>query len=109
MHVGRSLILPFMAMILTCTGCAFVSMDLGNLTRMQPFEERVIHDGSGDKVLVVEILGLIRTTDRHDAFMPRQGTFERLENILDKAKKDKNIKAVILKIDSPGGGYTASD
>ncbi len=58
---------------------------------------------------MVEILGLIRTTDRHDAFLPNPGTYERLENIQDMAQKDKNIKAMILKIDSPGGGYTASD
>ncbi len=109
MHIGRSLMLPLVLMLLACNGCAFVSMDLGTLTRMQPFEERVIHEGTRDKVLVVEVLGLIRTTDRHDSFMPRQGTFERLENILDMAKKDKRIKAMILKIDSPGGGYTASD
>ena len=90
-------------------GCAFVNMDLGNLTQLQPFEERVLKEGASDKILVVEILGLIRTTDSHSSFMPRQGTYERLENVLEKAKDDKKIKGIILKIDSPGGGYTASD
>jgi len=96
-------------LFITCSGCAFVSLDLGSLTQMQPFEERVLHEGTKDKILVVEILGLIRTTDRHEAFMPKQGTFERLENVLDMAKEDEAIKGMILKIDSPGGGYTASD
>jgi hypothetical protein len=35
-----------MTVLLALNGCAFVSMDLGNLTRMQPFEERVIHEGT---------------------------------------------------------------
>lgn len=96
-------------LLFACTGCAFVSLDLGSMVQIQPFEERVIHKGSKDKILVVEILGLIRTTNRHDSFMPKQGTFERVESVLDKAKDDKRIKGVILKIDSPGGGYTASD
>jgi protease-4 len=41
--------------------------------------------------------------------MPKQGTFERIESVLELAKKDNRIKGLILKIDSPGGGYTASD
>lgn len=100
---------PVIILILMCTGCAFVSMDLGSLTQLQPFEERVIHEGSKDKILVVEVLGLIRTTNKHDSFMPKQGTFERVEGVLDEAKDDKRIKGIILRIDSPGGGYTASD
>lgn len=109
MLISKMRLPAFFILFLTCSGCAFVSLDLGSLTQMQPFEERVLHEGTKDKILVVEILGLIRTTDRHDAFMPKQGTFERLENVLDKAKEDTAIKGVILKIDSPGGGYTASD
>jgi protease IV len=94
---------------LVCSGCAYVNFDIGSFTQLQPFEEQVFHEGTKDKILVVEILGLIRTTDRHDSFMPKQGTFERLESVLEKAKDDKRIKGIILKIDSPGGGYTASD
>lgn len=102
-------VLACILLSLACGGCAFVNLDLGSMTRLQPFEERVIHEGSKDKVLVVEILGLIRTTDNHSSLMPKQGTFERLENVLDQAKKDEKIRGLILKIDSPGGGYTASD
>ncbi len=109
MHRYKIRSYPLGILLLACTGCAFVSLDLGSITQMQPFEERVIYEGSKDKILVVEVLGLIRTTNRHDSFMPKQGTFERIESVLDLAKKDRKIKGVILKIDSPGGGYTASD
>lgn len=90
-------------------GCAYISMDLGRLVEMQPFEERVIREGGPDKVLVLEILGPITTTAFRDGFMPRQGTLERLDSILELAGKDRRIKGVILKIDSPGGGITASN
>ena len=95
--------------VLVCQGCAFISVDLANLMQFQPFEERVIETGTKDKVLVVEILGVIRTTAGRETFTPKQGTLERLDSVLEKAEKDKNIKGIILKIDSPGGGYTASD
>lgn len=102
-------LLPIMILCFICTGCAFVSVDLASLTQISPLEERVIREGSKEKILVVEILGLIRTTGSRDTFIQRQGTLERLDNVLDKAKKDDGIKGVILKIDSPGGSYTASD
>lgn len=90
-------------------GCAYISLDLGSFMEFQPFEERVIKDGSADKVMVVEVLGPITTTALRDSFMPRQGTLERVEAIFEVAKKDSRIKGIILKIDSPGGGVTASD
>ena len=37
-------------------GCAFVSLDLGSLMQTQPFEERVLKEGSKDKILVIEVL-----------------------------------------------------
>lgn len=106
-HMRRWL-LAIMA-VLICSGCAFISVDLANLMQFQPFEERTLEEGTKDKVLVVEILGVIRTTASRNTFTPEQGTLERLETVLDMAEKDQNIKGIILKIDSPGGGYTASD
>jgi len=106
-HVKRWLLTIMAVMI--CQGCAFISVDLANLMQIQPFEERIIESGTKDKVLVVEILGVIRTTAGRDVFTPKQGTLERIEAVLKKAENDKNIKGLILKIDSPGGGYTASD
>jgi len=97
------------ALLFLLSGCAFVSVDLSSLTQISPLEERVIREGSDQKILVIEILGLIRTTGSRDTFIHRQGALERLDNVLEKAEKDKKIRGVILKIDSPGGAYTASD
>jgi protease-4 len=95
--------------VLLFQGCAYISVDLASIMQIQPFEERVLQEGTKEKVLVVEILGMIRTTAGRDVFVPRQGTLERLDAVLEKAEKDDHIKGIILKIDSPGGGYTASD
>ncbi len=96
-------------MVLLCHGCAFVSVDMASLMQIQPFEERVLQEGTKDKVLVIELLGIIKTTSGRDIFVQKQGTLERLDSVIEKAEEDKNIKGIILKIDSPGGGYTASD
>jgi len=95
--------------VILCQGCAYISLDLADLMQIQPFEERVLQPGTKDKVLVIEILGVIRTTAGRNAFSAKQGTMERIDDVIEKAKKDKNIKGIILRIDSPGGAYTASD
>jgi protease-4 len=95
--------------LLILQGCAFVSFDLGSFLQFQPYEERVLKEGSKDKILVVEVLGIITTTTVRDIFMPRQGTLERMDGVLEMASQDKAIKGILLKIDSPGGGVTASD
>ncbi|HQP30676.1 MAG TPA: signal peptide peptidase SppA [Deltaproteobacteria bacterium] len=96
-------------MVLCLSGCAFITVDLNSLTRIPGLEERVLKRGTDDKVLVVEVLGPITTTAVREALAKRQGSLERIDSVLTKAKKDKHIKGVILKIDSPGVGVTASD
>lgn len=107
-HSPRKLALVAAVMVFL-QGCAYISLDLGSLMEFQPFEERVIKEGGADKVLVVEVLGPITTTAMRDSFVRRQGTLERVEAILEVAKKDDRVKGILLKIDSPGGGFTASD
>jgi protease-4 len=108
---NRRVLLPVLLMttIAILGGCAFVTIDLMSLTRIPGMQERVIYKGTESKVLVVEILGLITTTGVKQMFTSQEGTYERLDGILNTADKDPRIKAVILKIDSPGGSVTASD
>ena len=103
------IILTISLCLLVLQGCAFISFDLGSFMQLQPFEERVIKEGSKDKILVVEVLGIITTTSMRDSFMTKQGTLERIDGVLEMAKEDKSIKGIVLRIDSPGGGVTASD
>jgi protease IV len=106
--VRTMLLCALLCAVIMIQSCAFVSMDLGNFVQFQPFEEKVLKPGSPDKILVVEVLGPITTTASRD-FFPEQGTVERLDSVLCLARKDKNIKGLLLKIDSPGGDVTASD
>jgi protease-4 len=54
-----------------------------------------ISSGSGDKIAVVEI---------NDVIMSSEKTVEQIK----KFREDKSIKAIILRINSPGGGVAAS-
>lgn len=97
------------AAALILSGCAFISIDLKSLMKPPALQERVLKTGGKDKVMVLEVLGPITATALRDGFRTRQGTLERVDMMLTHARKDADIKAVILRIDSPGGGVTASD
>lgn len=69
-------------------------------------EEAILKDnGAGDKIAVISVDGVISEgLDQAGNTM-----VEVIKAELDKAKKDNRVKAVILKVDSPGGEVMASD
>jgi protease-4 len=75
-----------------------------------PLKEYVLEGQGRDKVVIININGVI--SDKvHKDFMSRE-TPSLLQEVIAQfqmAKKDPAVKAVILKIDSPGGTVTASD
>jgi protease IV len=71
-------------------------------------EEYVSGDGP-DKVVVVPIEGVIAPADDTLGGVLPTSTPEGLTDALRQAGQDTSVVAVVLEIDSPGGGVTASD
>lgn len=90
-------------------GCTLLNLSLGDAT--QPLAERVISGEGSDKVLLLDISGVITSEEQSSLLSAKKkpGTVALLREQLDRARADKNIKAVVLRINSPGGGVTASD
>lgn len=98
--------LAFLLFGLLVTGCVFVKMDL---KAKEGLDEEFItgKEDSRDKILVISINGAIFSDDEN---MSRtSATPSKIKEIINKADKDPQIKAIILEMDSPGGGVTASD
>ena len=78
---------------------------------LEPFQEKVVEGKGRDKILIIDISDVI--TDRENRQPLGQGvresTLARTKEVLKLAEKDDSIRAIILRIDSPGGGVTASD
>ena len=87
------------------SGCVVIT-----LPTAEPLIEKVI-GGEGDaKVLLIDISGIITDSDRKDAvFSTKQNMTARIREELDKASVDEDVRAVVLRIDSPGGAVTTSD
>jgi protease-4 len=89
--------------------CAFIYIPLDRTTR--PLLEEKIEGRGRNKILIVNISGVITNTQERSLLSDKNApsVVARVKEELDKAAKDKHIKAVILKINSPGGTVTASD
>jgi protease-4 len=74
-------------------------------------QERVLMgEGSGDKILCLQIHGEIMEGERYSWTGGRQPDLVGMvRRHLDRARDDPEVKALLLDINSPGGGVTASD
>lgn len=96
----------------SATGCVFISGNVNPFSRRpSPLEEHVVRGEGKDKVLLVDISGTITSEDERGALGigREQSMVSRVEAELERAEKDERIKAVLLRINSPGGTVTASD
>lgn len=96
------------AMVLMAAGCITVKVSL--FEEPAPLKEETISGYGGDKILLMDISGVI-LEGQHRILGLLQGvtTPSRVKEELQKAAKDKDIKAVVVKINSPGGTVSASD
>lgn len=93
--------------LIAFSGCA--SFNLG--PSIQPLKEKTLTGKGSDKVLLLDIQGLISNQDSRSitGFPIKKGMVETVREILNKAEEDDNIKALLLRINSPGGTVTSSD
>jgi protease-4 len=74
-----------------------------------PLKEFTIEGSGGDKILLVPIRGTISDKPKKGLLSSSPSMVEQVVSQLRKAEQDKRIKAVLIKINSPGGSITASD
>lgn len=64
---------------------------------------------SGDRIAVVPVQGQIMTRDSGGLFATEAASAERILEQLEEIREDSSIQAVMLDINSPGGGVVASE
>jgi protease IV len=75
----------------------------------EPLKEFTLQGAGAEKILIIPVNGFISDSQKGPSFHRQPSMVQEIVSQLKKAEKDKEIKAVILKIDSPGGSVTASD
>ncbi|MDH4202222.1 MAG: signal peptide peptidase SppA [Phycisphaerae bacterium] len=105
--------LTVVAVLLFTTGCGTGAFQIQMIPRNQELTETQIKKDEGwfvkDKIVVIDVDGVLINKPQ-DSWM-RQGDnpVSTLLEKLDKAAGDDDVKAVVLRINSPGGSVAASD
>jgi protease-4 len=91
-------------------GCSVISIDLN--PRIRPLEEETVDGAGAAKVLLLDLSGLIQEDTPSLSLTtppPRVPLLARVREELARAEKDDAVKALVVRINSPGGTITASD
>ncbi|WP_372681361.1 signal peptide peptidase SppA [Desulfosarcina sp.] len=89
-------------------GCATPRITLFS-DASDPLREITLDGTAEDKILVIPITGVITDSSKSRALRTMPSPVQEVVSHLRLAEKDDRVKAVLFKIDSPGGTTTASD
>jgi len=101
-------ITALLIILISITGCAAPKIRLFP-SQADPLKEFTLEGKSEPKILVVPIRGIISNSPKEGFVSTRPSIVQEVVSQLRRAEEDEKIRAVILKIDSPGGSVTASD
>lgn len=112
-HSTRVLIPAAFPLFLTVlAGCGPQSFKITPVPTDRTLDESVLIDEGGilsPKIALIDIDGIIMNRERGGFLSDGEHPVSLLVEKLDKAAKDKSVKALVLRINSPGGTVTASD
>jgi len=99
--------------LITLSGCGQTAFQIELVPTNRQLQETQIQRDAGlfvsDKIAIIDVDGLL--ANRHKSGWMRSGEnpVSLFIEKLDKAAADKSVKAVVLRLDSPGGTVAASD
>ncbi len=108
-NTGRTfLLIAILAFAFIFSGCAFVNLNLP--TGKGPLQEFVVEGEGKDKILVIDVTGIISDKPRRAGLAGKKPPLPaQIREELQKAKDDPLVAGIILRIDTPGGTVSASD
>jgi protease-4 len=106
---GKVSLLLLMLMLVLSSGCTLFKINV--TPSLGPLKEKTVSGEGDDKVLMVDIKGVISNRKRTSPLGVETsvGLVDQVRETLKKAEKDEDVKALILRINTPGGTVTSSD
>jgi protease-4 len=99
-----------LAGLVALSGCSLITLDFQ--PRIRPLEERTVEGKGTSKILLLDLSGVLSEDVPSFSITtppPRVPLLARVREELRKAEDDERVKALIVRINSPGGTITASD
>jgi len=97
-------------LVVASTGCITIDLWNGGGPETQ-LVETVVRGEKGPKILLIEIDGVIGVSNDVNFLFGGNAysMVARVREVLDLARRDDDVRAILLRIDSPGGTATASE
>src|SRR5262249_46234128 len=95
---------------LLAQGCSVISVDFQ--PRIRPLTEQTVQGTGATKILLMDLSGVLQDESLDFSLTtppPRVPLLARVREELEKAEDDARVRAMIVRINSPGGTITASD
>ncbi len=109
----QALFLPVLAFAtLALTACGPLTITLGVPPNHNMLEGNLVEPGTGfspDRVAIIDVSGTIYDSNKPGLFTTGENPVAFFQEKLRAAKNDAKVKAVILRLNTPGGTVTASD
>lgn len=96
------MLVPLMFLL---SGCIY---NISLLPKTGPLEETVVSGTGLDKIALIDVSGFI-SEEKQQGFIEKPDMVSRIKEELTAAAKDDKVKAILLRVNSPGGTITASD
>ncbi len=109
-HIAKTLALTLCLILLTA--CQPIVFTIGGEGAQPKITETIItkaNTWTSNRIAIIDVTGVIINEKSAGLFGAGEHPVSKLHESLDLAQKDKRVKAIILRIDSPGGTVTASD
>jgi protease-4 len=91
-------------------GCGIPSFLITPVSNTNKLQEHVVQAGkSGDKVAIIEVEGMLVNMKSGGMLQPTENPVSLFKQQMRAASRDISVKAVVLRVNSPGGTVTASD
>jgi protease-4 len=91
-------------------GCSLITIDF--TPRIRPLEEETVEGKGANKILLLDLSGLLQEDTPSLSLTtppPRVPLLARVREELQRAAEDDKVRALVVRINSPGGTITASD
>ncbi len=114
MNKRRSILIVLLPLILAeAAGCGRMRLVIDTVSAEDELTETVVMEDRGagwsaSKVAMVEVTGMIIDADRPGLLAPGENPLGRFVEALRRAEEDSAVKALLVRINSPGGTVTAS-
>ncbi len=98
-------------LLLSLTGCGNLVFTVGVSSGSSKLTSTVVHNekNASDQVAIIDVSGMILNAPKPALLSQGENPVALLHEQLQKAREDDKVKAVILRINTPGGTVTATD